>query len=900
MAHQVANQSKAIIASVPEFLSAKLQSQRETASAMIVEQLNYLNDLNENIRVAGFDSQASLERDTAALTASLQRLNRLVETRIDLKSKREKQLMELRSVQQTFLMKQNPDDDDKATSSGVAVPRALTRLSALVVNLIRAGSTADRRSSATAIDKEFTYLIDQLTDREKEYLQGLIDFGVGDKGLFQLRLQELNIIGKIERMEQVYNHDANRLTFSANAISRSAQQDISATSQSLRKELIIRSVILFILAMVCTIGAILLALYISRNISRRLETLEKSMALHAAGGVGEIPHGGNDEITHMAEALRTFIGTINHREKELKNELTEHELTEGKLKSSEERFKDFAETSADWFWEIDEHLYFTYLSGKNLNIFSIEPESGDSTGDKPAHYSDWFEKPEQWHVHYQILQIHLPFENFRIKRTRSDNSAGFMSLTGKPIFDAEGKFKGYRGTGRDVSESHKLSEQLLYQASHDALTGLVNRREFEQRMVQTINASQESDQEHALCYLDLDQFKVVNDTCGHVAGDELLRQLSILLKPKIRKQDTIARLGGDEFGVLLNHCSLPQAQKVSESLRQAISEFRFQWQSRVFKLGVSIGLVPITRDSADFTSVLSNADSACYAAKESGRNRVHLFAPGDEELLATHGQMQWVNRIHQALDEHRFCLYYQSIVPIEEPAIDGEHYELLLRMIDEQGNLVLPGAFLPAAERYNLMGLLDHWVLQHALRWLADSPHQIEKLEFFAINLSAHSLTSIKFLDFVVQEFKKTGIPPAKICFEVTETAAIANIQSAGRFIDQLKALGCRFSLDDFGSGFSSFAYLKNLAIDFIKIDGLFVKDICEDQLDLAMVKSINEIGHVMGKKTMAEFVESDAILNKLRQVGVDYAQGYAISTPLPLPESNTLLATTGKPLNPI
>jgi diguanylate cyclase (GGDEF)-like protein len=427
-----------------------------------------------------------------------------------------------------------------------------------------------------------------------------------------------------------------------------------------------------------------------------------------------------------------------------------------------------------------------------------------------------------------------------------------------------------------------MAQQMAHQATHDALTGLINRSEFEFRLQRVLTTSRTEEVEHALCYLDLDQFKVINDTCGHVAGDELLRQLGGILRERIRKRDSLARLGGDEFGILMEHCSLDEAQRVATAVRRAIEDFRFLWENKNFNVGVSIGLVPVTEHSKSITDVLSAADAACYAAKDSGRNRVHVHREDDAELARRHGEMQWVSRIHRALEEERFQLEFQPIVPISTPINGREHYELLIRMQDDD-RMVPPGAFLPAAERYHLATKVDRWVIYNACNWLAQHPEHLDRLHLCGINLSGHSLGDEEFLMFVAREMEQAKIPPSKICFEITETAAIANLSSATRFIKALKLQGCRFALDDFGSGFSSFAYLKNLPVDFLKIDGVFVKDIVEDPIDFAMVKSINEIGQVMGKQTIAEFVENADILEKLREIGVDYAQGYGMGRPQPM-----------------
>ena len=446
-----------------------------------------------------------------------------------------------------------------------------------------------------------------------------------------------------------------------------------------------------------------------------------------------------------------------------------------------------------------------------------------------------------------------------------------------PFREPNGVVSGVVVVARDITEAHNLSEQLVYQASHDDLTGLVNRREFENRLQRVLKSSQTEQTQHALCYIDVDQFKVVNDTCGHVAGDELLRQLGFLLQEKIRKRDTLARLGGDEFGVLMEHCSLAKAHRVAHALRQAVENFRFMWDDNSFCLGASIGLVPITVSSGNMTELMMAADSACYVAKEAGRNRIHIHHPDDARQVKLHGEIEWVGRINQALEQSQLQLSFQPIVPVDVSNSEFTHYEMLVGMEDEDGKIVAPSRFLPAAERYNLSSKLDRWVIHATFEWLSNCQPD---LRLCAINLSGLSLGDEDFLTFVTGLLDEGRVRAERISFEITETAAIANLSSATRFIHTLKERGCQFALDDFGSGLSSFAYLKNLPVDYLKIDGTFVKDIVNEPVDLAMVKAINDMGHVLGKKTIAEFVESEAILEKLRELGVDYAQGYYIGRP--------------------
>jgi diguanylate cyclase (GGDEF)-like protein/PAS domain S-box-containing protein len=439
-----------------------------------------------------------------------------------------------------------------------------------------------------------------------------------------------------------------------------------------------------------------------------------------------------------------------------------------------------------------------------------------------------------------------------------------------PIRSPDGKLLGAVVVFNDATETRRLAQQMAHQASHDPLTGLVNRREFERRLQRTLETARTDTVEHTLCYLDLDQFKVINDTCGHVAGDELLRELARVLHDKVRKRDTLARLGGDEFGVLMEHCHPGEGLRVANALRDAVAGFRFGWEDKSFRVGVSIGIAPITEATESVARVLSQADSACYAAKDRGRNRIQVYTVEDTELVRRSGEMKWVRQINQALEENRFRLFCQPIAAIAPGRHEKGQYEILLRMVNEEGTLVLPAEFFPAAERYHLATKIDQWVIATTFEWLRHHPDL---------------LRDAAFLEYVNGEFEKTGIPGSKICFEITETAAIANFASAGRLITDLKKRGCQFALDDFGSGLCSFAYLRTLPVDFLKIDGVFVKGVVDDPVDLAMVKSINDLGHVLGKRTVAEFVETQAILGKVSEIGVDYAQGYGISRPRPLDE---------------
>lgn len=463
-----------------------------------------------------------------------------------------------------------------------------------------------------------------------------------------------------------------------------------------------------------------------------------------------------------------------------------------------------------------------------------------------------------------------------------------VEISVSDLKDSAGQCRGSVMVFHDITKLRGMARELSYQATHDSLTGLINRAEFERRLNKAIEKTENHPEiQHALMYLDLDQFKIVNDTCGHIAGDELLKQLTYELRACVSDNNVLARLGGDEFGLLLINCSTSEAQQTAEEIRDIAQKFRFIWKEKVFEIGVSIGLVPITSECAGLTNALSAADSACYVAKDLGRNRVHIYHNDDKELAIRHGQMQWTQRIKQAIEEDRIILYQQKVFPLSENA-SGYYYEVLMRLIDENDKLVSPATFIPAAERYNLMPAIDRQVIRSALSFFSTEGSLAEN-DIFAINLSGQSLADESFLPFFTEQLEISGISPESICLEITETAAISNLAQASNFMSTLKKMGCRFALDDFGSGLSSFAYLKRMPVDYLKIDGEFILDINDDPIHHAMVESINHIGHVFGMKTIAEFVENQDILTTVTKLGIDYAQGFGVARPAPLIELGSI-----------
>ena len=460
---------------------------------------------------------------------------------------------------------------------------------------------------------------------------------------------------------------------------------------------------------------------------------------------------------------------------------------------------------------------------------------------------------------------------------RADGQAFTISKSASPLHDASGLLFGTVTVLHDVTMLRALSQQLSYQARYDSLTGLINRYEFDCKAQAAIDDAASGGHAHCLAYIDLDKFKIVNDTCGHAAGDLLLKQLADHLKAKVRSSDSLARLGGDEFALLLMGCSLDKAYDIVNSMLQAVQDYCFTFEDKIFKVGASIGLIEITTDKTHtLGDLLSRVDSACYAAKGDGGNRIHIYRTDDRLIEDRNSQMQWVSRINTTLQHNRFVLYMQPLAGLKMN--DEQHCELLIRMQGDDGKLYPPGSFLPIAERYHLMPQIDRWVVNAALTIIARKGVAFNMV--CAINLSGQSLSQEGFLDFVINQIKHHKVDAKQLCFEITETAVITHLNKARQFIQALRAIGCRFSLDDFGSGLSSFAYLKNLEVDIIKIDGMFVKAIVNNTIDRAMVESINNIGHVMGLQTIAEFAENGAIINILKEIGVDYAQGYGVAMP--------------------
>ncbi len=590
----------------------------------------------------------------------------------------------------------------------------------------------------------------------------------------------------------------------------------------------------------------------------------------------------DDEIkllVNLTDNITYGIQSINNR--------YIREITEKSLRVSEQQFRTLFDENPCMFFTVDEEA--NILAVNKFGAAELGYTTDEIIGRSFFSFTNEDQKPIVIGHLKQCLDHPDDIHRWEMQTSRKNGTKLWMRVLARVAADQNNN-NTILIVCEDITEARMLSDKLVHQATHDSLTGLINRHEFETRLHRVVNSAQTENTEHVLCYLDLDQFKIINDTCGHLAGDGLLRQLGEMMRAHIRNRDSLARLGGDEFGVLIEHCSFKKAEQVANNLRQAIADFQFYWDDKVFRIGVSIGMVSINNGTTSVANILMLADNACYTAKEKGRNRIHVHEEGDTDLENRRREMLWTTRIRKAFDEDRFRLAVQTIVPLNPKENEGEHYEILVRMEDEDGNIILPNVFIPVAERFHLITRLDRHVVNMTIDWLSNNPGFLERLDLCSINLSGPSLVDDTFLEFIVQKLSECKVQAEKICFEITETAAIANLTSANHFITILKEEGCKFALDDFGSGLSSFAYLKTLPVDFLKIDGVFVRDIENEQSDLAIVKSIHEISRALNKKTIAEFVESDSILRILEEIGVDYAQGYGISLPRPLDELKDII----------
>ncbi len=557
--------------------------------------------------------------------------------------------------------------------------------------------------------------------------------------------------------------------------------------------------------------------------------------------------------------------------------ITQHRTEKENLKKSEKRFKDFAETAVNIFWELDKDLNYSYLSGSIQNI--IGQSSIYPLGKK---FDTLFVNNTKCEFDVDCYKFMLNSRayilNYTFNVQNKENEVHIFRISAKPIFDEKKCFEGYRGVIRNITDETALLERIAYNAKHDVLTGLVNRNDFEKHLKKVIRKAKESNEESILCYLDLDHFKVVNDVAGHSAGDQLLIGLSDILKDKVRSSDTVARLGGDEFGIILERCPLNNAMKICENILRSINQFIFEWDKRSYKVGVSIGLAMITNRTVNETIVMSQADMACYRAKELGRNQIHVAHTDDTAILERSSEFIYVSAITDALNNDRLFLMKQPIISLKNESKSIPHYEILSRILDDEDNIIPPNDFIRVAERYGMITGVDRYVIKKAFQYHIQQYSNTDVV--ISINLSGNTVCDPYILDFIKKELEKARIKPHCVCFEITETAAISSITKARNVINELKSIGVKFALDDFGSGLSSFGYLKDLPVDYLKIDGSFVKNMVNNSKDRAIVRSINEVAKIMDMQTIAEFVENSEILNNLREIGVDFAQGYGIGKP--------------------
>lgn len=634
-----------------------------------------------------------------------------------------------------------------------------------------------------------------------------------------------------------------------------------------KRELLVQSSVIALLEIFATM---LLLSLIGYWLTRHFSALMEASARIAAGDYSfRLKVKSNDEVGQLAARFNQMAGAVQSRI--------------DALSESEQRSRAIADYTYGW-----ENWFAPDGSLRWVNP-AVERVTGYSAAECHAmhDYPQQLVFGDDWalilNCHHLALSGQTGHDQeFRIRR--KDSRVIWVALSWQPIFDEAGIGLGYRTSIRDISLEHHAREELVYQASHDALTGLHNRRAFERELEAALAALRSGGEERALLYIDLDQFKLVNDTCGHSAGDQLLREISIIMRNSVQ-EGFLARLGGDEFGLLL-HANLVDAKRRAEKLIDSIRGHAFVYQGKHFNIGASIGMVAFKDATQGIDELLIAADQACYAAKDMGRDRIEIYTPDNAYYQSQRAQFFSVAQIIAALKEDRLELHFQRIVPLHAEL--AAHIEILLRMIGDQGRLISPGIFIPAAERFNLMPQVDRWVVDRVCYLLGQGDQHEYSETVIAINLSGGTLSADDLGDFVASCFSRYAINPANICFEITETAAIGNLDRARGFITRVRNMGATVALDDFGAGLSSFAYLRQLEVDFLKIDALFVKNLDTDVRDKAVVRSIMEVARVHGIKTIAEYVHKPIIAEILREMGVDYAQGYALHMPEPFMKNIT------------
>lgn len=653
-----------------------------------------------------------------------------------------------------------------------------------------------------------------------------------------------------------------------------------------------------------------LSILISFLISIRLQRFVVEPIKHMVGMVRNV-HSNNDyslrvhkfyedELGSLSDNLNLMLkeiqvsrieleALVDDRTKELRKrnlklaeEMCSRARVQGELYESEKRFRSTFSSAAIGMLLLDSRWRITQANKAALNILGYKEHELQDIASHEIIYEE--DRDVDSDKQRKLISGEINSYKSEKRYVRKDGGLLWGLSTVSGVFDENGDFSYAITQLIDITEEHRLSKELTYQANHDLLTGLLNRTAFEKKVRNAWELVKEDDEiHHVLIFINLDQFKIINDTSGHVAGDEILRQITALLNDNVRKQDHVARLGGDEFGILMEYCNLHHGVSSADSIRKKVEQLQFIWNGNRFKVTVSMGVVDVSSHISSVSELLKQADTACFTAKDMGRNKVSVYRPEDEMLEKRRGEMQWVSRLQEALEEDRLVLYTQPIVPTKSEK-SGLHFEVLVRLVTPDGVEIPPSAFLPSAERYGLATKVDRWVFNNIIQWMKTNEEFVSShIDMCSINLSGVTLSDVEFLNMVIDVLCSTDVPAEKICFEITETAMIANLSQATMFIKALRRMSCKFALDDFGSGLSSFAYLKNLQVDYLKIDGMFVRDILDDPIEYGMVRSINEMGQIMGKKTIAEFVENEQIYEKIKEIGVDYAQGYGVGELKPL-----------------
>ncbi len=573
--------------------------------------------------------------------------------------------------------------------------------------------------------------------------------------------------------------------------------------------------------------------------------------------------------------------------------ITSRVIAERELKSREEKYSRLVNGLRGHFlYSLNQHGNLDYVSSSVENILGFSPSY------MVENFNRHLVKNELYHrrndLIARLLEGHPDSRSYLLEIHDADSKVRVIEFLDTPVYDEFGALIAIEGIAKDITSEKEMQGRIEFQANHDALTGLFNRYAFDHQLEKVVSLANQQNIEAAFCYIDLDRFKVVNDSQGHVAGDQLLKQLGSLLNHQLKDAHFLARLGGDEFGILFTNCDMDEAYQYAKRLLNEINVFRFVWRDEIFQIGASVGLTRI-QSGMTATDVMTAADTACYYAKDMGRNRVQIYQDNDEELNYHKSRVGWVQKIKQALEHERFELHMQTIKPLAGDTQVGRHYEVLIRMREESGELVSPALFIPVAERFDLMQQIDAWVIQRVLQAFSDDPQLYFSTEKCAINLSGNSITDEEFADDILAMIADYRLEPSKICFEITETAAVTKLNSANAFIAKLRAAGCKFALDDFGAGMCSFAYLKNLPVDYVKIDGGFVKNMCQQPSDEAIVRSINDIAHSLGKETIAEFVADGQTEARLVELGINYVQGFYIDEPKPMYELANVFSLESK-----